>query len=565
MDRDGRALTRRLLRGVPAARPALLGVGATAALTAGLALAQAALLADVVARAFLGHTPLGELTPDLVALAAVLAARALTTALFDVIGRRGALRVMSDLRARLARSLLVERPGLSGQRRSGELATAAVQGVDALEAWFARYLPQLLLAAVMPPAVLAYAATRDLAAALVLAATVPVLIVFMVLVGLAAQAHARTRWQVLGQLGAHFADVVRSLDVLRAHGREQAQVQTVGAMAERYRVATMATLRVAFLSALVLELVAMIGTALVAATIGLQLAAGHLALADGLCVLLLAPELYAPLRGVGQQFHASADGFAGAERIFAVLDEPPLVTRRGEQVAPDPRRDAVVLEHVDFGYGDGPLVLGDVTLTLGAGETVALCGPSGGGKSTLAALLVRLADPVAGTIRCAGADLAGIDLDAWRARLAWIPQRPVVVAGTIADNVRLAAPDASAAAVTRALGSAGLGPLLAGLPAGIDTAVGDGGRPLSAGEAQRLALARAFARDADLVILDEPTAHLDAAAAAAVTDAVAALCATRTALVITHDPALAARADRVVELRAGRLAAAPAAIQELVA
>jgi thiol reductant ABC exporter CydD subunit len=565
MDRDGRALTRRLLRGVPAARPALAGVGAIAVLTAGLALAQAALLADVVARAFLGHTPLGELTPDLVALAAVLAARALTTALFDLVGRRGALRVMSDLRARLARSLLVERPGLSAQRRSGELATAAVQGVDALEAWFARYLPQLLLSAVMPPAVLVYAATRDLTAALVLAATVPVLIVFMVLVGLAAQGHARTRWQVLGQLGAHFADVVRSLDILRAHGREQAQVQTVGAMAERYRVATMATLRVAFLSALVLELVAMIGTALVAATIGLQLAAGHLSLADGLCVLLLAPELYAPLRGVGQQFHASTDGLAGAERIFAVLDEPPLVTRDGEQAAPDPRRHAVVLEHVDFGYGDGPLVLRDVSITLGPGETVALCGPSGGGKSTLAALLVRLADPVAGRVRCGGTDLADADLDAWRARLAWIPQRPVVVAGTIADNVRLAAPDASAAAVTGALQSAGFGPLLAALPAGVDTAVGDGGRPLSAGEAQRLALARAFVRDADLVILDEPTAHLDASAAAAVTDAVAVLCATRTALIITHDPALAAKADRIVELCAGHLDEATAAVRELAA
>lgn len=552
MDGDGRALTRRLLR-ERAARPALAGVGAVAVLTAGLALAQAALLADVIARAFLGGADLAALLPQIALLAGVFAARAAAAALFEGVGRHGALRVMSQLRVRLAQSLLRDHPGLASRQRSGELATATVQGVDALESWFARYLPQVMLAAVMPPAVLAYAATRDLSAALVLAATVPVLILFMVLVGLAAQGHARTRWRALGLLGAHFADVVRHLDVLRAHGREQAQVSTVGAMTERYRSTTMATLRVAFLSALVLELVAMIGTALVAATIGLQLVAGNVGLADGLCVLLLAPELYAPLRGVGQQFHASADGLAGAERIFAVLDAPPLVAQDGRRPAPDPRREPLVVEDVGFAYPGGPPVLSGVRLTLEPGASVALTGPSGGGKSTLAALIARLADPTQGRLHCGGVPLTAVDLEAWRARLAWVPQRPVVVAGTIAENVRLAAPQASDAVVEQALERAGLGAFVAGLAAGIDTPVGDGGRALSAGEAQRVALARAFARDADLVILDEPTAHLDAATAASVGEAIAALCAGRTALLVTHDPQLAARTDRVLVLRDGRV------------
>ena len=363
--------------------------------------------------------------------------------------------------------------------------------------------------------------------------------------------HARARWGALSQLGAHFADVVRELDVLRAHGREEAQVGTVAAVAERYRRATMATLRVAFLSALVLELCAMIGTALVAATIGLQLAAGTIGLSAGLCVLLLAPELYAPLRGVGQQFHASADGLAGAARIFERLDAPTAVGRHGGAAAPDPARAPVVLDDVRFAYDGGAPVLDGVSLSLAPGETVALVGPSGCGKSTLAALLLGLADPQAGTVRCGDTALAGVDPDAWRARVAWVPQRPLICADTLAANVRLAHPGASDAEVQRALCSAGLGALLDTLPAGAATPVGDGGRRLSAGEAQRVALARAFIRDAPLVVLDEPTAHLDARVAAEVEDALLELCATRTALLIAHSPRLAARADRVVALGDG--------------
>ena len=321
----GSAIDRRLLRESRAARAQLWLAAGLGVAMAATVVAQAALLAHVIASAAVHHTALARLTGSLAALAAAIVARALLAGAFETSGRIGATRVMSELRGRLAEQLLVRSPVGRVDDRTGELAAAAVQGVDALEAYFAGYLPQLVLAAAVPAAILLWVAPVDAIAAGVLALTIPLLIVFMILVGSGARARARSRWRALALLSGHFLDVVRGLATLRAFRREAAQAQTIERVSERYRVETMGTLRVAFLSALVLELCAMIGTALVAVTIGLQLDGGHLSLQAGLTVLLLAPELYGPLRAVGQQFHASTDGMAAAERIFAVLDAPPAL------------------------------------------------------------------------------------------------------------------------------------------------------------------------------------------------------------------------------------------------
>jgi thiol reductant ABC exporter CydD subunit len=510
---------------------------------------------------------------------------------------------MSELRARLAEHLLVRRP-LRPAERTGELATTAVQGVDALEAYLAGYVPQLAMAATIPAAVLGWVALNDWVAALLLALGVPLLVLFMVLIGRSAEAVTTARFRALSLLGAHFLDVVRGLETLRAHNRDRAQEATIAAAGKRYRVETMAALRVAFMSALVLELVAMIGTALVAATVGVQLVEGALTLHVGLAVLLLAPELYAPLREVGRQFHAGADGLAAAERIFAVLDEPVATPARagtdraGGVRVPDPRTQPLRFEGVCFshprrgGAGDvnhgpvaaengavdanhgvaaadsgavaadsgaiaaesGATVLDGLELTLEPGTVTALVGTSGAGKSTVAALALRLLDPGAGRVTCGGVDLRELTPEAWRRQVAWVPQRARIFAGTVADNVRLAVPGASDRAVRAALAAAGAARFVAALPQGIETPVGDGGRPLSAGEGQRIALARAFLRDAPLLVLDEPTAHLDAETAAAVDAAIARFARGRTTLLIAHRPELAARADRVVVLADGRVA-----------
>jgi thiol reductant ABC exporter CydD subunit len=593
---QGTRIDRRLLRESRAARTQLWFAAGLGVAMAATVVAQAALLAHVIASAAVHHTALARLSGSLVALAAVVVARALLAGAFETSGRIGATRVMSELRGRLAEQLLIRSPVGRVDDRTGELAAAAVQGVDALEAYFAGYLPQLVLAAAVPAAILLWVAPVDAVATGVLALTIPVLIVFMILVGSGARARARSRWRALALLSGHFLDVVRGLATLRAFRREAAQAETIERVSEGYRVETMGTLRVAFLSALVLELCAMIGTALVAVTVGLQLDGGHLSLQAGLTVLLLAPELYGPLRAVGQQFHASTDGMAAAERIFAVLDAPPALaaslaaapltaaapatvlpaaalpattpsttrvsteeppttvasTSGSGGSVPDPAREPLRFEAVSFAYPDRPTpVLSELELELEPGCTTALAGPSGAGKSTVAALALRLADPTMGRVSCGGRDLREIAPEAWRAHVAWVPQRTRLFTGTIAQNIALAVPGAARERILAAAHAAGLEELLGQLSDGLETRVGEGGRGLSAGQTQRVGLARAFLRDAPLVVLDEPTAHLDADTAAAVGDSIARLAEGRTTLLIAHDARLAAHAEFAVRLDGG--------------
>ncbi len=546
-------IDRRLARESAAARSQFAVAGALGMVSAAVIVAQAALLAHVIAGAAFEHKSLQALSGSMIALAVVVGARALLTGAFELSGRLGAIKVMAELRIRLAQRLLIDRPGRAGAERTGELAAASVQGVDALESYFAGYLPSLVLATVVPVTVLAWLAPVDLLCDVILAITIPIVIVFMILIGKGAAARTRRRWHALSLLSSHFLDVVEGLETLRAHRREDAQAAVLQEVGDRYRRETMGTLRLAFMSALVLELCAMIGTALVAATIGLQLIDGDLSLDAGLTVLLLAPELYNPLRAVGQQFHASADGLAAAGRVLEVLDgQPPLSTPAQPRPAADPRSAPLHFEGVSYAYPGRPgEVLSAVELTIDPGELVAVMGRSGAGKSTLAALALRLVDPTTGAVRCGGVDLREMAPSDWRAHAAWVPQRAQLFSATVAENIALADPDASRERIELAAHAAGLDELLTELPRGLDTVIGDGGRRVSAGQQQRIAIARAFLRDAPLAVLDEPTSNLDASSAQAVGEAIARLSIGRSTLLITHDARLAGRANRVIELAGG--------------
>jgi thiol reductant ABC exporter CydD subunit len=539
----GRARAARALLAVDVA----LGVG-----TALLVLAGATLLARAVARAFAG-APAHAIARDLVLLALVFAARGALAWGFEVAGVRAAAVVLSDLRLALVEHRLRSHPAALDGAEGAEIATAAVQGVDGLAAYFGRYLPQLALACIVPPAVLVWVAVIDPESALLMLATVPLVPVFMWLIGRYTQERSRARWAELQHLSTHFLDVVRGLPTLRAFNRSRPETAAIADVSERYRRATMATLRVSFLSGSVLELAATLGVALVAVTVGVRLVDGGIGVEAGLTVLIVAPELYLPLRQLGSQFHASADGMAAAERILTMLEAPAGVAPGGARVAPSPATAAVRLAGVSFSYPARPgRVLDGLELELRPGETVALVGPSGAGKSTVASLILRLADPTAGCVTVGGVDLAACDPAVWRTSTAWVPQRPTMFRATVADNIRLGAVDATAERVHAAAVLAGADALVGALPDGYDTLIGDGGRPLSAGERRRIALARAFLRDAPLVILDEPTADLDEESAAIVAGAVGRLRQGRTLLVIAHDAAVVGRADRVMVLEHGR-------------
>lgn len=553
-----RGIDPRLVRRARGVRALLAADAALGVLAALLVLAQAVLLARVAARGF-GGASLADVALPLGLLVAVVGARAAAAYGFEIVGRRAAVNVLSELRLELVGQRLRGQPAALDGAESAEVATAAVGGVDALETTFTRYLPQVVMAVTVPIAVLVLVATIDLVSAGVMLLTLPLVPVFMWLVGRYTERRARERWQALALLSTHFLDSVRGLPTLRAFNRGETQAERIADASDRYRRATMGTLRVAFLSGTVLELAATLGVALVAVVVGVRLVEGGIGLEAGLTVLVLAPELYLPLRNLAAQFHASADGLAVAERLLDLVDGEEAAS--SGSVAPPSARDLPVrFEGVSFAYPARPgTVLDRVDLELRPGETVALVGPSGGGKSTIASLLLRLAEPTRGRVTVGTVDLAACEAESWRAQIAWVPQHPTIFRGTVADNIRLGDASADDARVRAAAELASAAAVIGLLPDGYETMVGEGGRPLSAGEVQRLALARAFLRNAALVILDEPTANLDPTSAGLVRDAVERLRAGRTVLLIAHRPELAALADRVVHLRGGRIVE-PAAV-----
>ncbi|MGX9886770.1 thiol reductant ABC exporter subunit CydD [Streptomyces sp. NPDC002276] len=540
----------RLLRYARATRLFLMAVVGLGAVGALLVIAQAMLIAEVVVGAFQHGKSVSELGTPLLLLVAVAGGRALVSWLTELAAHRASASVKSELRRRLLERSVELGPGwLSGQR-TGSLVALATRGVDVLDDYFSRYLPQLGLAVVVPVAVLARIVTEDWVSAAIIVGTLPLIPLFMVMIGWATQSRMDRQWQLLSRLSGHFLDVVAGLPTLKVFGRAKAQAESIRRITGEYRQATMRTLRIAFVSSFALELLATLSVALVAVTIGMRLVHGDMDLYIGLVVLVLAPEAYLPLRQVGAQYHAAAEGLAAAEEIFAVLETS--VPATGTVEVPS---DALAFEGVTVRYpGRSVDAVSDVSFAVEPGETVALVGPSGSGKSTLLNALLGFVRPAEGRVRVGGVDLTDADLERWRSRIAWVPQHPQLYAGTIAENVRLARPDADDTAVRRALADAGALEFVDALPEGIGSVLGEDGAGLSAGQRQRLALARAFLADRPVLLLDEPTAALDGATEAEVVEAVRRLAVGRTVLLVVHRPALLAVADRVVRVTEGETA-----------
>ncbi|WP_448061413.1 thiol reductant ABC exporter subunit CydD [Cellulomonas hominis] len=546
----------RLLRHARAARGYLALTVTLGLVTAALVVAQALLVAHALADAVHNGATLAEIAPSLGWLAGVVALRALATGVQERYAHRAATRATAELREQVVARAAALGPRWLSEGEGPRVVTLATRGLDALEPYFVRYLPQLVLSATVTPAVLVVVLDLDWVSAAIAAGTLPLIPVFMWLVGTLTQGRSERGLRVMQRLGSQVLDLLGGLATLRAFGRERGPVARVRELGDAHRRATMGTLRVAFLSGMVLELLTTLSVALVAVAIGLRLVYGELGLETGLAVLVLAPEVYLPLRQVGAQFHASTDGVAAADQVFAVLETP--LPPRGTLPAPDLRTTTVRLSGVEvLAPGRGMLAPAGLDLDVSPGQVVALTGASGAGKSTAVLVLLGLLRPDEGTVElvgpgaAAGTPLDQVDPeDLWR-QVAWLPQRPVLEPGTLAEIV---APTADRAGATvdrdRAAALTGLDAVLATLPLGWDTPLGRGGAGLSLGQRQRVALSRALLSPAQLVVLDEPTAHLDAAGEQVVLDTVQALrAAGRTVVVVAHRSSLVALADRVVEVR----------------
>jgi thiol reductant ABC exporter CydD subunit len=537
---------RRLLASGRIARVAVTAAVVLGVLAAALAVAQAWLLARSISGAFLDGDGAGELAVPLAALAVVLAARAVLGWAAEIVAQRISGVVKSDLRRQLLARAVSLGPRWASEARSGQVVLLATRGLDALDGYFARYLPQLALAAIVPAVVVVCLAAVDVVAALTVLLTVPLIPVFMILVGRMSESRRRRRWATLSRLAHRFLDVVAGLPTLRAYGRADAQVAILRRVTDAYRVETMGTLRVAFLSALVLELLATLSVALVAVGIGLRLVTGGMTLEVGLFALVLAPEAYLPLRRLGAEFHASEEGLTAAAKAFEIIDTPPLPS--GTRTAiPDLRGGRLVVEGLSVAQpGREVAAPAGLSLEVHPGEVVALTGPSGAGKSTFLAAVLGLVEPSAGRIVVEDVDgtptdVVELDGDRWRAGVAWVPQEPFLLAGTVAENVRLVAPGASDEAIAAALAEVGLGDVEPAL------SLGERGAGLSSGQRRRVGVARALLRGSPLLLLDEPTAGLDEVAEAAVLGAIARTARDGAAvLLVAHRPAAAAIADRVV-------------------
>ncbi|HEX7587926.1 MAG TPA: thiol reductant ABC exporter subunit CydD, partial [Anaerolineae bacterium] len=519
----------------------LLGV-----VTGWLVIAQAALLSDILARVFLGNASPSGVWDTLLVLLAIMVARAGLAWANEVSAFQLAARVKADLRNRLFTHLMALGPAYVRGERTGELVHTAFEGIESLEAYYSQYLPQLVLAVLVPLSILAFVIPLDPLSGLVLLVTGPLIPFFMILIGKAADALARKQYADLSVMSAHFLDVLQGLATLKMFGRSRAQIETIARVSHRFRDTTLGVLRVTFLSAFALEMIATISTAIVAVEIGLRLLYGQLQFEQAFFVLVLAPDFYLPLRLLGTRFHMGMSGVAAGARIFEILETPvPRKTQNYSQTSPN--RSIVVeeskikterstffvkFEDVHYAYaGDRPALEG-VSFEIARGQHVALVGPSGAGKSTIVSLLLGFIEPDSGKISIGGVALNEGFAAAPSPQIGWVPQNPYLFNESIAENIRLGRPDAAMGDVIQAAQQAHADEFIRALPQGYATVVGERGARLSAGQAQRIALARAFliSQDASLLILDEATLNLDVENQAFVQDAIERLLRDRTAL-----------------------------------
>jgi ATP-binding cassette subfamily C protein CydD len=529
-----------------------------------LLIIQAWGVAHIMDAVAFGEAPLAALRGWLWMLLILFTTRALLAWLAEQSAFRGAARVKVAVRDRVYAHLQALGPAYLAGERTGALVEALTKGVEDLEPYFARFLPALSLSALLPLAILGVVFPLDWLSGLVMVLTAPLIPFFMILIGKGAERLNQEQWKELSRMGGHFLDVIQGLTTLKLFNASRREAEVIARISDDYRMSTMKVLRVAFLSSAVLEFFSTVSIAILAVFIGFRLYQLDLPIPDwialprigffyGFLILLLAPEFYLPLRSLGTHYHGRMEAVAAADKLIEVLETPaperPTAAARLAVRAPT----AVCFDRVHFAYEPGREALTGASFDIRPGGRIALVGPSGAGKTTVINLLLGFICPTEGSILVDGQDLAGLDVEDWRSRLAWVPQSPRLFQGSLLDNIRLALPEADMEAVDEAARRAHAAEFIRALPEGYETLVGEGGAGLSGGQVQRIALARAFLRDATLVILDEPTANLDPESEDLVQKGIDELAEGRTLLVVAHRLATVRRADRILVLDDGQV------------
>lgn len=520
-----------------------------------LLIGQAWLVARTIDSVAFAKADLPTVMPWLWALFGIFVARAVLAWSAEQAAFQAAARVKLAVRDQLYRHIQKLGPAWAVGERSGDLVNAVTDGVEALEGYYARYLPAVTLMALVPLTILLVVIAQDWVSAVVMMITAPLIPVFMILIGKGAERRNQRQWRRLAWMSAHFLDVIQGLTTLKLFNASRREAETLAAISDDYRRGTMSVLRIAFLSSFTLEFFSTVSIAIVAVLVGFRLYWGEMAFFPGLFVLLLAPEFYLPLRNLGTQYHARMEAIGAAERIVEILGTPVADSADSGATLDDVRHADIRFDAVSFHYPDGRLGVVDLTLVIRPGETLALVGPSGAGKTTFINLLLGFLHPQRGQILVGEVPLGAVAPDVWRRQLAWVPQRPQLFPGSVADNLRLGAPAASAEALREASRAAHALAFIEALPQGWDTRIGEGGQGLSGGQVQRIAIARALLKDAPIVVLDEPTANLDVDSEAHVQAAIRELAKHRTVVMIAHRLRTVRDADRIAVLDAGRIVA----------